>query len=301
MANANTVTALNETQLAMLRKDILVSFEENASITNYALTNSDLGAEVQPGVTIPMPVIPTFTIGNYSKGTDISLAGKTVTAINLAMEYSKTFHFTIDDTEKWCREILETGLMAQAASDLSDQMESDVLSKYADVHADCQLDATDFASQGVSSGDAIVPSAAENSDYYVGKILAKVGRVFKENKTPRKNRVIYVPPFFVEKLIQANMVKLDAPEVVKAQATIDGFVGRLYGLDIVETNNLTVDTDTFAVAWQKYALAIGQGLAQFESTRIPLQFGTLFKGLLVYGAEFYKTKQAVVLRLNETA
>jgi hypothetical protein len=127
-----------------------------------------------------------------------------------------------------------------------------------------------------------------------------VARVLTENKAPRTDRALFLPPFFIEKLIQANMVKIDAPETVKVASTIDGFVGRLYGMDIIETNELLVSTQTYAYGFQKNHLLTGLGISDVQFAKPARNFKTLFKGVNVFGSKVYNNTFGVSLKLSES-
>lgn len=298
MATTNTFTALTAEQLAVMQNDVLVGFKEASAVAAYSV-NAVANGTLRVGETVKVPLLPAITIENYD-GDDLAMGDLTVTSADLKADQQRAWSFKLDDVnEIWVRSAIEGGLLARAGYDVGLDMNAKFLAQYANVHADNKLNSDDFKSGGGAS-DAIVPSAAENSDYYVGKILAKIARIFDENDAPYQDRVFFCPPFFVEKLIQANLTKMDAPEIVKQQAIINGYVARLYGMDIVSTNKLTVSTDTFGYAFQRNHLLTGMGISKFKAVEMEKNFKMLFKGVVVYGSKVYQDKFGISLRLNDT-
>ena len=78
--------------------------------------------------------------------------------------------------------------------------------------------------------------------------------------------VFFWPPFFVEKLIQANLTKMDAPEVVK-QGSHQWLCCRLYGMDIVSTNKLTLILTLSVMLSKRNHLLTGMGTNKFRLSR----------------------------------
>lgn len=298
MATTNNFTALTEERLAVMQNDVLVGFQQASAVAAYTVNAVERGT-LEVGQKIKVPLIPAITIEDYD-GDDLTMGDITVTSADLTADQQRAWSFKLDNVnEIWVRSAVENGLLARAGYDVGLDMNAKFLAQYANVHADNKLNSDDFKSGGGAS-DAIVPSAAENSDYYVGKILARIARIFDENDAPYQDRVFFCPPFFVEKLIRANLTKMDAPEVVKQQAIINGFVARLYGMDIVSTNKLTVDTDTFGYAFQRNHLLTGMGTNKFRVVEMEKNFKALFKGVVVYGSKVYQSKFGISLRLNDT-
>ena len=281
-----------------------------------AIANTDYAGEIaNQGDTVNIRTKPTLTINDYEADQDIDVERPSSNLVDLLIDKGKYFAAIVDDVMETQADL---NLLGMWSDDASEQMkiaiDTDVLGGIsADIITNYPAGAPgNSGNQGLTagriSGDidlgvagtplALVPKGATpGTNVDIVDAILRVGQVLDEANIPEQGRWMVIPAW------AAAMIK--ASELRDASLTGDGMTmlrnGRLGMIDrftLYASNLLPFsggpDDATSIFAGHSHGLTFASQLTKMETIRAERTFGTIMRGLQVYG---YKVTDGTALAL----
>lgn len=269
---------------------LLVKFYEASVIP--AISNTEYEGDIKDmGDQVEIRTTPDITISNYTKGQTLAVERPTPSVVSLLIDQGKYWNFIGDDIDyhqadysfidDWTRD---------ASEQMKIEVDTDILAAIdADAHA------SNFgATAGVRSlsfdlgttGSAIQVTKSNVLDYIVD-----TGTVLDEQDVPESDRWLVIPPWFAG-LIKKSDLK-DASLAGDGTSIMrNGRLGMIDRYTLYNSNLLETVSDG-GTKWNilfghKSALTFAGQFVKNESLRAESTFGTLYRGLKVYGYKVIK-------------
>jgi hypothetical protein len=273
--------------------NLLVKFY-SATVIN-AITNTDYEGEIKDvGDKVIIRQVPDITIRDYSKGQSLVIERPEAANKELLIDKAKYFNFVCDDIDKHQTDI---ALMDSWSTDAGEQMKITVDTGFlGDVYSDAHSSnkgATAGAKSSSynlgASGSPVVVTKANVLD-----LLVDVGSVLDEQDVPESDRSIVLPPWMAGMIKKSDLKDAslagDGTSIMR-----NGRLGMIDRFTLYHSNLLTSATDGAYTAWhviacQRYAISFAAQMSKMESLRAESTFGTLVRGLNVYGYKTLKTE-----------
>lgn len=236
-------------------------------------TNSAYTGEARRGNTVHIIGAVTPTITDYADaGRQISAEALADTSIDLLINQEKAFSFLVDDVDK-----------AQAAGsfDAWTMAAGGALAEDAEAYVLAQM----IANAGNDVTPTTVASEAEAKD----AVLA-IRTQLTKNKVPAAGRFVAVNPAMAELLLGSLS---DAAVAGSDGELRNGLLGRIYGMDVLETPLFAEATAPVAVGFHQSAVAFVSQVEETEAIRSQNSFADIVRGLHVYGAKVVRSAGVV--------
>lgn len=250
--------------------------------------NRDYEGEITAqGNTVRITRPNAVSVGNYT-GSDITLQEMdNESHLDLVIDQAKYFGIYVDDLKK-----------AQANVDLLVAYTDESNYKLRDV-----ADQFIFGMHAAAHADNIVSTITLTKDNIYAQ-LVNLKKLLSKKSVPLEMRRLAFSPDEVALLEQA-------PEFVKASPLGDetvraGFVGKIAGFEVYETNNLAEDDPAtldpgdpihrYIVAAHPMACTYADQIVSVEQFRPEKRFGDAMKGLHVYGKKVIKPEAIAVIK-----
>lgn len=278
-----------------------------------AIANTDYAGEIaNQGDTVNIRTKPTLTINDYEADQDIDVERPSSNLVDLLIDKGKYFAAIVDDVMETQADL---NLLGMWSDDASEQMkiaiDTDVLGGIAaDIITNYPAGAAgNSGNQGLTAGRisgnldlgvagtplALVPKGATpGTNVDIVDAILRVGQVLDEANIPEQGRWMVIPAW------AAAMIK--ASELRDASLTGDGMTmlrnGRLGMIDrftLYASNLLPYDVGddaTTIFAGHSHGLTFASQLTKMETIRAERTFGTIMRGLQVYG---YKVTDGTAL------
>jgi len=271
--------------------NLLVPFRK--SLVFGSVANRDYEGEIRNmGDSVKIREIGTVTINDYSKFTN---TGSTSTAItwqalsaaekSLLIDEAKYFAFAIDDvdmTQNFPKAMAQG--MDEAGYAIADEIDQDIAEKMAD-----------------GSGN-IVTAATISAGSCLG-LITQFARELNEANVPQEGRFMFIPPFYHQDLLDALSGAIGAtgvPKVFDNGVIYNGFVGNLYGINLLLTNNCHTSAGTAIItACHRSAVTFAGQLSQIKRTERENYFDQGVKGLYLYGIKVVRPSAIVSCDVTE--
>ncbi len=247
------------------------------------LVNRDYEGEIkQCGSTVHINTIGNITVSDYESGIDIVDPEElSVTDTMLEITRAKYFNFQIEDVD-----------LAQAAGDVMDKaMERSAyaLNDEADAYL-LETIATGAASENVIGDGEPVALTADNVYSYIVKLRL----ILDKNNVPHEGRAVVLPPDVYALLLQDS--RFTGSGIMGEESARSGFIGRIAGFDIYESNNCYQEDGAYKVTAQvPSACTFAEQILETTAYRPEKRFADAVKGLHVYGALVTDPNQIAVL------
>jgi len=263
------------------------------------LCNRDYQGEIAAyGDTVKIGGIGAISMAPYTKNsTSLSWATLSDATQSLLIDQSQYFAFKVDDVDSVQVNVnLVDEAMREAAYAISDVIDA----KIASLHGDAAT-ANKLGSDGASA-KTIGYGSGELDPY---KTLVNMGVLLSKANIPQGWRWAVVPPWFSGMLRKSSSFVAN-PAGVTGQSMVNGFVSRIAGFDIYESNNVTDD----AQATKTYRIMLGtrdaislavQKQPTMEAFRLQDSFSDGVRGLLLYGVKVVRPAALSVLFAKEGA
>lgn len=263
------------------------------------ITNTDYEGEIKSqGDKVYVRQTPTLTIRDYSKGQTLIVEKPTAPALTLNIDRAKYFSFVVDDIDKYQSDI---NVMNDWASDASEQMKTaiDTLvlgTIYASAHAK-NKGTTAGVKSGLfnlgTTGAAIQLTKANILEY-----LVDCGTVLDEQNVPESGRFVILPPWACGMVKKGDLK--DASVSGDGQSILrNGRIGMIDRFTIYRSNLLPTASDTgtkyHVMFGHKVATTFAAQMTEMESLKGESTFGTIVRGLNVFGFNVLKTEGLGVL------
>jgi len=270
---------------------LLVKFY--AATVVAAITNTDYEGEIKDvGDKVIIRTVPDIVIRDYSKGQSLQIQRPQAPNKELTIDKAKYFNFICDDIDKHQTDI---ALMDSWSRDASQQMKIVVDTGFlADVYADADS-ANKGASAGVKSGSFDLGSVGAPVALTKANILdfiVDTSTVLDEQNVPEESRWIILPPWACGMILKSDLkdasLSGDGTSILR-----NGRLGMIDRYTVYDSNLLPQGTDGAWTVWhtisgQMSAMSFAAQMTKMESLRAESTFGTLVRGLNVYGYEVLK-------------
>ena len=271
-----------------------------------AIANTDYEGEIKnQGDTVVIRSKPTITISDYSVDMPLVVQRPSSNITELTIDHAKYFNCIEDDVMEVQADL---NLMSMWADDASEQMKINI-----DTAVLGTLDAgVDPANKGVTAGKisgSIVLGAAGApvvvSSATVLDNIVDMGTVLDEQNIPETGRWMVVPPWFAGVVKKSDLreasISGDGVSLLR-----NGRIGMIDRFTLYASNLLPTAAEGTATAFRIFAghphgLTFASQISKLETLRSEQTFGTLLRGLQVYGskvldgialAELYATRGA---------
>lgn len=266
---------------------LISALEKNHVATN--LVNRDYeGMITGQGDTVKINRLGKIAVKTYTKNTDIASPDDlTTTDATLQINQAKYFNFQVDDVDA-----------VQSAGNLVDEAMLNASYELVDV-SDQYILAT--MSAGADTKNVIAKTALTAQNIYE-KIVA-LRTIMDKNNIPTAGRSIVLPPDAYALLLQdARFVGNGGAQA--EEAVRSGFVGKVAGFDVYESNNVPVSgtgtgSDPYVydiIASVASATTYAEQIVSTEAYRMESRFADAVKGLHVYGAKVTDGTRIAVLK-----
>lgn len=270
---------------------LLVKFYAACAIA--AIANTDYEGEIKDvGDKVIIRTVPDIQIRDYVKGQTLIIQRPEAPNKELVIDKAKYFNFICDDIDKHQTDIK---LMDSWSTDAAEQMkitiETGVL---ADIYADAPA-----ANKGLTAGikTAGFNLGASGAPLGVSKanvldVIVDVGTVLDEQNVPSTDRWMILTPWMCGNIKKSDLkdasLSGDGTSILR-----NGRIGQVDRFMLYHSNLLFQTTDGADTVWhllagQRSALSWAAQMTKMESLRAESTFGTLVRGLNVYGYEVLK-------------
>ena len=257
-----------------------------------SLANRDYEGEINSlGDSVKINEIGDITVSDYSK---FNTTGSTSTALTwqaltsaqkmLIIDKAKSFSFAIDnvDMAQNSPKVMAEA-MTRAAYAIGNQIDQDVAAIF-------------------KAGSGKIITAATVSAGSCLSLVAFMARYLDEKDVPQGNRFIVVPPFFHQQLALAYSGGISATATTKQfndNVLINGYVGQVYGFNVLMSNNCPTSSGTIITACDRSAVTFAGQLSKIQSVQRESYFDEGVKGLYLYGAKAVRPNAIVTCDVTE--
>ncbi len=276
---------------------LLVKFYDASVIP--AISNTEYEGDIKDmGDQVEIRTTPDITISNYTKGQTLAVERPTPTVVSLLIDQGKYWNFIGDDIDY---HQADYSYIDDWTKDASEQMkivvDTDIL---AGINTDAH--ASNFgATAGVKSGSfnfGITGTAIQISKSNVLDYIVDAGTILDEQSVPETDRWFVVPPWFCGLIKKSDLrdasLSGDGTSILR-----NGRLGMIDRFTLYNSNLLETASDS-GTKWNvlfghKSALTFAGQFVKNESLRAESTFGTLYRGLKVYGYKVIKPPALGVL------
>lgn len=256
--------------------ELLVALEKAHVYAASGVVNRDYEGEIsQYGDTVHVTSLAEPTIGNYVKGTDITVASLTDSDTVLTIDQAKYFAFEVDDVDQ--RQARSGGALLteqarKAAYKLRDTADTYVAGLMA---------------AGVDAGNLIAEQTvtAASAAY---DILVDLSVRLDEDNVPDDGRWAIVTPAFYGKLLKDDRF-VGSGDSAGAATRANGIVGEAAGFSIRKSNNAPngpgAGAGKLIFAGYSGAVTFAEQINKTEAARKEKGFADIVKGLHLYGSK----------------
>ncbi len=269
-----------------------------ASTVLTAISNTNYEGEIRSqGDKVKIRTIPTLNINDYKSGDNLINQRPTSTNVELLIDKGKYWSAIVDDVQDVQSDINMMNMWSQdAAEQMKIAIDTEVLgSIYADADAANKGDTAGAISGNLALGTT--GSAEQVSKDTILTYIMRMGQCLDEQNRPETGRFL-VLPYWATTMLKLSDIK-DASLTNDGTSPLrNGRVGMIDRFTVYQSNNLPWVTDTnkcfYVYAGVKNALTFASQLTKTESLRAESTFGSIMRGLHVYGYKVIDPKSLVV-------
>ncbi|BDP42915.1 hypothetical protein DAETH_28840 [Deinococcus aetherius] len=253
-----------------------------------AFTNRNYQGEItDAGSTVRILQVSDVTVSDYT-GTLAAPENLNDTALDLVIDQRKSFNFIVDDVDAR-RSIL---MLVDEGSKRAAQGMSDVRDRHvASFHS--AVDATNAV--GTDAAPVTIGFAAGETRPY--DAFLDLTQKLDEANVPNPDRRIVLPPWFVRAL---KTQFGDRASSLGDNITQNGMAGNVDGVTVYQSNNVpSVGGAKFKVLAGVPEITFADAIVKTETLRAQSSFGTLVRGLHVYGAKMTQPRAFAVGTFNK--
>ena len=258
------------------------------SLVALNFVNTDYEGEIrQKGDKVKINTVGAINIGDYD-GTPITLQDLTTSDTTLEVDQAKYFAFKVDDIDRvQAAGELMAPAMEESAYALADAEDSFILGK--------------IAAAGIANSDVIgtqlAPITLTASNIYQSIVNMKVAMDVKN--VPLTGRSIVVPSEVYALLLLDDRFVKATSENTAEEALKNGFVGRVAGFDVYQSNNVVKSSGVWQItAQRKQATTFASQITETEAFRPESIFADAVKGLSVYGCKVTRPQEIIAMYAN---
>ena len=259
---------------------MLLDFRQAAIAAN--LVNRQYEGDARSGNTVRVNTAGAVTIKDYKAGliydneTVPALIPRTTapdavtsTKADLLIDQEKSFDFLIDDIDR-----------AQAAGSLGEYTQS-----AAEGMAE---DADKFILSALSTTNTHLTASAVTTGDQAFDAIGLLKKTLDKAKVPTGNRVAVINAEYASVLLKASSRLTSVDQSGSPAGLRDGYIGRLLGIDIYQSENTPNVTKPQVIAWYKPSFSFVSQIEKTEAMRHDDSFSDRLRGLHVYGAKAFR-------------
>ena len=253
-----------------------------------AISNTDYEGEIKNmGDKVKIRTKPTITIRDYTLDQQLTVDRPSSTSVELTIDYAKYFNLVLDDIMERQSDM---NLMSMWADDASEQMKI-VIDTAVLLGLDAGVDAKNKgATAGKISGNInvgatgapVIPTKADIVDHIVD-----LGQCLDEQNIPETGRWLVIPPWIGSLIKKSDLrdASISGDGISLARNGRLGMIDRftLYSSNLLPSATDGTHTCTRVFAGHPAGLTFASQISQMETLRSESTFGTLLRGLQVYG------------------
>jgi hypothetical protein len=269
-----------------------------------AISNTEYEGEIKShGDKVIIRQVPTLTIRDYEATGPITTERPSAPVKNLLIDKGKYFSAVLDDVLRRQADIDQLNIWADdAAEQLKIAIDTQVLAAIpAKVAAENKGATAGKISGNINLGKATAPITVGPTDAsgIVGVIslLIDMGVCLDEQNVPEPGRWVVLPAWAVGMLLKSDV---RAANIMGdgTSALRNGRVGQISRFTVYQSNLLPTAVESTKTAFHVFAghntgLTFASQLTEMETLRVESTFGTLMRGLQVYGFEVLKPESIV--------
>lgn len=260
-----------------------------------AISNTTYEGEIKKyGDTVNIRTTPEITIRTYSKGQTLTLERPEAPKLQLVIDKGEYFACVEDDVDKVQSDI---DLMNMWARDASQRMKikidtrvlTDIL---ADVDAENAGTAAGRISANIDLGSDATPEALTKTN--VLEYIVDMGTVLDEQNVPEDGRFLVIPAKMAG-IIKKSDLK-DASLTGDGQTPLrNGRLGMIDRFTLYVSHQLKINSGTEynLIGGHKMGLTFASQMTETQSLQAESTFGTIIRGLQVYGYKVVKPEALV--------
>lgn len=258
---------------------MLLDFRQVAVAAN--LVNRDYEGDARSGNTVRVNTAGAVAIKDYKTGLiETGTPGTfiprttvpdavTSTKADLLIDQEKSFDFLIDDIDR-----------AQVAGSL------DVYTQSAG--EGMAEDADKFILAGLSTTNTHLTAAAVTTGDQAFDKIGDIKKTLDKAKVPTSNRVAVINAEFASVLLKASSRLTSVDQSGSPAGLRDGYIGRLLGIDIYQSENTPNVAKPQVIAWYKPSYSFVSQIEKTEAMRHDDSFSDRLRGLHVYGGKAFR-------------
>lgn len=262
-----------------------------------AISNTDYEGEIKEyGDKVIIRTKPTITIEDYEVDQPLKVQRPSSNVVELLIDKGKYFNTILDDVMKVQADINQLNLWSDdAAQQMKIKIDTAVL---ADIPAGVDAD-NKGTTAGKISGNINLGATGSAIQVTKTNILDKIvdlGTVLDEQNIPEQGRWIIIPPWIAGLVKKSDLrdasISGDGTSILRngRLGMIDRFT--LYSSNLLSTVTDGSDTCTHVLAGHAHGLTFASQMTKMETLRSEQTFGTLMRGLQIYG---YKVLDGIAL------
>lgn len=255
-----------------------------------AIANTDYDGEIRNmGDKVKIRTKPTITISAYQLDQALSVQRPSSATVELNISSAYYFNLVLDDINELQSDL---NLLSMWADDASEQLkitiDTAVLASLENAMSTYNYGNTAGKISGNiqlgASGSPAVVTPANVLDYIVD-----LGNVLDEQNIPETGRWLVLPPWLAASIKKSDLrnasISGDGSSLLRngRLGMIDRFT--LYGSNLLPTGTEGSATSYYVFAGHPHGLTFASQISKIETLRSEQTFGTLLRGLQVYGAQ----------------
>lgn len=271
---------------------LLVKFYEATVLGEIANTEYE-GEIASQGDKVIIRTTPTITIRDYSKGGTLQTERPTPETVELTIDKGKYWQLVADDVDKFQSDYNYIDDWTRDASEqLKITIDTQVLGNiYADAHASNSGTTAGAISSGYNLGSSGTPFTLDKTN--ILDYIVNLGSVLDEQNAPESDRWLVLPVWACGMIKQSDLkdasLSGDQTSIMR-----NGRLGMIDRFMIYRSNLLNVSgSNTDIIAGHKSGLTFASQMLNSETLRAESTFGTLVRGLQVYGFKVIKPEAIV--------
>jgi hypothetical protein len=277
---------------------LLVKFYEASVIP--AISNTEYEGDIKDfGDQVNIRSTPDITISNYVKHGTLAVQKPLPAITLLEINKGKYWNFIADDVDyKQSNYAFVDDWTRDASEQVKISVDTDILAAInSDASADNVNDTAGVRSGSINMGKTGTPVTLSKSN--VLDYLVDAGTVLDEQDVPESDRWMVLPPWACGLIKQSDLrdasLSGDNTSILRngRLGMIDRFT--LYNSNLLETVTDGANTVTNILFGHKSALTFAGQFVKNENLRAESHFGTLYRGLKVYGYKVIKPEALGVL------
>jgi hypothetical protein len=264
-------------------KNFITNIEKALVYKN--VVNTDYEGDIAGGArSVKINELGAVNINDYTEDTDITVQVLTDAQKELVIDQKKYFAFNIDDVLAAQSNVtLMERAMQMAAFNMADTVDQYIASLY----LGAGIDTTNL---GTNTTDLdIYAAGAGTYDHPLG-VFTNATRYMDEANVPTSGRWVVVPPWLHQYIKQAQIID-NISGGIKGGVTGaygNGYIGSVLGFECYASNNVSKGAawiNSRVMFGSRDAISFAGQITKIQTAEVEKQFGTMVKGLYVYGAK----------------